>query len=892
MKNNIFVLICLVCLPFFSLNAQIVNVCLEEDSVTLAVENYQYGNIQWQLSTDNENWENIEGAIFHTYTCFPENSTYYRAWITYQNCPPDSSQITFVQRKIQANAGPSKVLNTGFTTELFGNEPNGTLGHWSILSGNGGQLSAYDSSYSLFYGTDSLYSLSWTLTGACGTTHDTITIEYVSNVYNDNVVFVDTTDLIVSDSAEMANGVYRIVFSDSVSISYATILLGLQDDGFLRKVQSCIYMGDTCCMNTVQATLSELLITGAIHIEDFASMIYGQDKSIPNVVKLDHCPTRAEILSDSLFNPDKVYYYMETVMDFDESQLVGNKNAILSFPSLGSPITIASGVQITGFNMSCHPHLGFEMASRWNEPVSLSFGSYNGDFETNLKIRFPENSVTFNAKEKIIWKKKIRLRVMVGGFPIFTSLNFKLSTFLDGFANYTEPFEIEINQHTDYDARIFVDNGVPGKIFDVNGSLTADMVDYDDELRTGEAGIEVSLIGEIAVTFYGSISAYFDIGPKAGWSLCVGNDGNGHWGNQQGFYVQGYAKVGLRPAALLQFLGDWDLYYDFDFLKWDMRRPNRIEYISGNNQQFEGNNMPVAQPIRIKSYDYFNNPSPNNYIYFEPENGGTVNSSDNHFVTDDDGIAEAIWYPATPESKLKVGAFDCNGKYINGGPIIITTAGDICTNSTLTTHAYLDGGLVNLQVSGGVPPYQYSTDGITYENQYTPFSPELGTEYTIHVKDAQNCEAQTIYIRPVPNNRIICLNNNESQPLTDCFIMDDYDNNNGTIHFVFRWLVFQTPLGNICFNITHLPLHNLQPGSYTCVPLSEYNTAGFYTFFAQYSYITAFAPSLRLSITAGSLSYSVESGEDVFSFTIVDELGNIYYGAYQGTLSYHSEITN
>ena len=120
MKNIILALL-LVCIPFLSLDAQIINVCLEEDSVTLAVENYQYGNIQWQQSTDNMNWEDIDGAIFHTYTCFPENSTYYRAWISFQSCPPDSSQVTFLQRIIQANAGPSKVLNTGFTTELFGN---------------------------------------------------------------------------------------------------------------------------------------------------------------------------------------------------------------------------------------------------------------------------------------------------------------------------------------------------------------------------------------------------------------------------------------------------------------------------------------------------------------------------------------------------------------------------------------------------------------------------------------------------------------------------------------------------------------------------------------------------------------------------------------------------
>ena len=367
MKTHVNILIvCLLLIWMQGVDAQIVNICIDTDSVTLTLDNYQYGNIQWQKSTDNRNWENIEGAIYRTHTCFPENSTYFRAWISYQTCPPDSSQVTFLQRKIQANAGPDKVLNKGFPTFLFGNECDGAFGQWTILSGDSAYIEDFNVGNTIFYGPDSLYLLCWTLTDACGTSSDTITIEYVTNVYNDRIVIVDTTDLIVSDSVELAEGIYRIVFNDPVpTISYATILLGLPDGGFLRKVASVIYFGDTCCMNTTQASPSELLVEGTIHIDDFASMINVRGSNLPNTVVLDHCPTRAEILSDSLFHSNKMIYYpmgeyIESDFQIDQTRSNGWH---ITYPPITNPLNLSVGgaLRITDLQYDLNPRIDFEM---------------------------------------------------------------------------------------------------------------------------------------------------------------------------------------------------------------------------------------------------------------------------------------------------------------------------------------------------------------------------------------------------------------------------------------------------------------------------------------------------------------------------------------------------
>ena len=891
MKNTVIILLCLVCLPFLSLYAQVVNVCLEEDSVTLAVENYQYGNIQWQQSTDNENWENIEGAIFHTYTCFPENSTYYRAWISYQNCPPDSSQVTFLQRKIQANAGVDKVIHTGFTTELFGNEYDGTFGQWTVLLGDSAQIDNPYAGNTYFYGTDSLYRLCWSLTDACGTTSDTITIEYVTNVYYDKIVFVDTTDIIVSDSAEMANGVFRILFSDSVSISYASILMGLQGDGFLQRVQSCIYIGDTCCMNTVKATLTDILVSGSIHIEDFVSMVYRRGGDFPNAIRLNHRPTRAEILSDSTFRSNKIIYYIE---EKSEPHFVRSRNDGLFF-NLNSPFFLTAGIQITDFHLACHPNFGYEIKKTWGVPVYINFGSYNGDFDATVNMRLPQASLSIPACDVPIWQHWTPIIVFMGSIPIYFSVNFNLSAHVDGDIDYSAPIDLVLNQHTDYDARITIDHLVPSKHISTRGKLTGDIIESNNPFGSCEVSVNASVIGELSLALYGSIAAYFNIGPKGGWSLCASHDGYGHWANQQGIFVKGVSQVGIRTEGLVDYLFNGDVNYPFEFLQWDMRRPNRIEYVSGNNQIFGGSNQPLPEPIRVKAYTYFNNPSANHYIYFEPENGGTVNSSDYHFVTNSDGIAEAIWSPESSESKLKVSAYDCSGNYISGGPIVISTSGDVCTNSTLTAQTYLDGGLVNLVVSGGVPPFQYSTDGITYEDQYTPFAPEIGTEYTIHVKDAQNCETAATYVRANPYNEIICLDNNNVLSLFNCCLLEDFTINSGDINANWRSIIFYSSQEDedevLLLSLDEKAASPSLPQGYyigiTCENLTT--PIGLFNFCTDGSIVLSEDNGVLLS--SGEFTYSKDNNRDVFNFTFTDANGLSYIGAFNGVmLYYHTTI--
>lgn len=898
MKNNLtfFVLGCILLMSMQGLNAQIVNICVESDSVTLTLDNYQFGNIQWQQSTDNVNWENIEGAIFHHYTCLPEKSGYYRAWISYQNCPPDSSQVSFLQRKVKANAGPDKVLNTGFPTQLFGNEYDGTFGQWTVLSGDSAYIEDLSDGNTIFYGTDSLYLLCWTLTDACGTSSDTITIEYITNVYNDRIVIVDTTDLIVSDSTELADGVYRIVFNDPVpTISYATILLGLPNGGFLRKVVSVIYMGDTCCMNTTQASPAELLVKGTIHIDDFPSMVHTRGSNLPNTVVLDHCPTRAEILSDSLFRSNKMIYYpmseqIESDFQIDRTRSNGWH---ITYPPIVNPLSLtASGIiKITELQYDINPHIDFEMTSKWNEPLSLHFGSYNGTLDALLKLQILSPSLELTLFKKKLWQASKYFVCFAGWLPVVYSLKFDFFVEPSASVSFSSPFGAELNLHTDYDARINIDHWVPSREFYFGGDLTGDLTVNPDVLGDGSVDINAYLAGEVYFSIYESLSAYFTIGPQAHWSICTNHE-DGHFGSRNGVTVNGLCRIGLRAGDLLQYFGDDDDddNFSFEFLKKDMRQPYRIGYLSGNNQLFAGSLTALPQPIRIKSYSYFNNPSMSSVIYFEPENGGIVNCSDNRATTNEEGIAEVVWSPASPDSKLRVSAYDCENHHLEGSPIVISTSGADCANSTLTAQAYLDEYFVDIMVSGGVPPYYYSTDGITYEGYFTRFVPEIGTEYTFYIKDAQNCVTTATYCRPSLYNEIMRLDSAFSIPLTDCYIYEiSVDELSSDCD---RWLIFEGPSGGVAFYLGLFNAHitQLATGTYTGVLCDnlEVDNPGAYNFCADYSYLfdSDVEEDNDNSLATGSILYTQENSHDVFTFTFTDESGHEYMGAFKGFLYY------
>jgi uncharacterized protein (TIGR02145 family) len=79
---------------------------------------------------------------------------------------------------VVANAGPDQLSLTGTTATFAANAPAaGETGIWTITTGSGATLNNANSPTATFTkGTDSSYTLVWTITGPCGTSRDTVNL--------------------------------------------------------------------------------------------------------------------------------------------------------------------------------------------------------------------------------------------------------------------------------------------------------------------------------------------------------------------------------------------------------------------------------------------------------------------------------------------------------------------------------------------------------------------------------------------------------------------------------------------------------------------------------------------------------------------------------------------
>ena len=112
MRKQLILSILLMCLTLSASHiakAQIIEI-MGNDTIELQVSNYQYGELQWQISLDNSDYQDIENANGLTYRFFPTFESYYRAKIDIEGCPTEYSQICHIL------VGPEGIIDGLFST--------------------------------------------------------------------------------------------------------------------------------------------------------------------------------------------------------------------------------------------------------------------------------------------------------------------------------------------------------------------------------------------------------------------------------------------------------------------------------------------------------------------------------------------------------------------------------------------------------------------------------------------------------------------------------------------------------------------------------------------------------------------------------------------------------
>ncbi len=752
-------------------NAQIINIC-GSDTIILKTGNYESGSIQWQESLDNENWIDIEGANDTTYTFYPEESKYYRAKNCFSGCPNGYSNVSHIQLPPVAYAGTDRVISAE-SVELTGNISTGTLGTWKVLSGANGSFTDINDPHTTFQGNDSTYLISWTNSNTCGSSIDTVKIEFVKNEYIKNIAIIDTTDIILSDSNQLENGIYRIQFGASPpTINDSTVLIGIGGEGFIRVVDSFTFDNNIYTIQTTQGSLSDITINGAFNFGDLEPLSSSL-KSTSDYHTLDHLPTRIQLTTNPKFKNKRFVYSGKDQIEYIRHGVSYNKNTlktdILNKPLIGLEFndTIWSNdyanLRLSGY-YEFNPNIvvDFNIKTKWyGRPYLKSFkaGMYNATIKSNYQITF-DASAEANLVDKTfeLFSKSKTSVFVIGGVPVTvkSKLTFEgalsvdvdasihvehgqshTSTYTSAIEYYSKDWHYLYNKKEEHE----MNNNV-----EVNGNLTQHF----------EIGPTVSF------KVYGVVGPYIDARLNEDFEICAGAGASGldsgYAGWQANLDIGGSITVGAK--AKVAKIDLFDIQKTFSKGFYHLQFPSKLSLVTGNNQFYDTNTQ-LSKPITIKAKSNKGFAIPGTIIYFDPQNGGSVNPR--FMVTDLNGEASTNWTPGGENlSTLEITATDCDGNNLNKSPINVysysNSAGLACSNSSLSAslvHHNIKLGFNYYELKGnlGSPPYTYSTDGINYTStkqklysyEYKDWFNAPGKTYMFYVKDSNGCLATTSY---------------------------------------------------------------------------------------------------------------------------------------------------
>ena len=766
--NTIVLLAMMLAMGLGNAKAQVVDVCAGNDSVVLRLGNFQYGYVQWQVSDDNTEWQDIDGAIDTVYKFLPERPRYYRAEVRFPACTEYNyhSQVTYVQIPPVADAGPDLATSPNMPVRLVASRFEGAVGEWSIIEGPpGGMFDNNNDPHALFTGSKGDYKLVWTLTNSCGSSTDTINVSFIPTVYNSNILIVDETDIILSDTLQMLNGEYAIVFTDTIpNVVEGTVLIGYREKPFLRMVTSFEKVGDVFVMQTKQASLADVVVSGAMCIDPIGDLNDGSE----HVRVLERYPTRKELVADPDFLNHGYVYFIKGGYSKENFEDPEDPPIDLSFSIDDGTIKLSAKINFKILDPDCDGLiLKFEGEGTPNFRINPEYGEED---MAKFSIGFYDNKVKHTIKlyaEKelngIVVEGKGNFnphQIIIGGFLLFgvpttVTLDFpysaEVSATLGGLEiehtiSYTNTHAVEWR---DWGLEEIVIKSEPvkeTKPFHITGNLEGKVeVGLKIGLLVADlVGPSVTIKGHFGPSICYSITNPHTLTAELDWGVDSKIGGRLQlFSNKLGINFEGhrtlYADSEKAPKKLLYAGGDQQVYnpMDFDFIQSGGFLPDDIKV---NVKGWFGSNMPLA------------------LVHFEPEEGEEVSAET--VVADFHGIASVRWKPGTASGrhKLKARVYDCEGKPMAGSPLVFhayTQGTGSCWNSGLTAdfieHVAGDGTkTIEFLVTGGEEPYEYSTDGINFSPllQTISFAPQPGHTYVYDVRDKYGCETEAYYNAP------------------------------------------------------------------------------------------------------------------------------------------------
>ncbi len=770
MKSFIYILLTLIAFAgiFQAAKAQQHIICAN-DTLVLSAGNYQRGTMRWEKSVDMIDWQTIPNEVDTVYRFLPDQSMFYRCVSKFPDCPPEFSQITRVILPPVANAGIDRIV-PGTQLRLAANLDDGESGQWNIIAGNGASLSDTSNPTAILQGVaNETYTLIWTLGNPCGSSSDTLNVEFVTNQYFDNFVVVDTTDVILSTAAQIDSGVYIIQFSSPVpEITDSTVLIGMQLGGFLRMVQSMSIDSSSTdtihTMLTTQATLDDITEYGAYSFGDFFSL----DTSLSaakngGYIRLNRMPTRVELRGEQKYKSGGIHYYLIGEKSYMPKGVSVNPStsksgsALINFNFQSVEIVDTMGVQIIlNGNYTYSPRLVIDRKTGWlggTNYFKLGTSNSKEDFSVGLNVDI-NATVSLLDDTFTVYKKTLYYVIIIGTVPVLLDVEFALRGKAGAEAG------LMINAKPSYQQTTLSSNYIEYK----NGSW--DVV--SEQKRKTKF--------ENPATVTGGLKQTFEIGPELSFNVytVVGPYLSGKlaqelllcaslppppfdWSSKLELGLIG--KLGVKGQIFgKEFM---DFYTSWESPKFNYTFPDSIEITMGNHRSYAPGSTPEGRkiPIQVKVHSNQGITLPMAKVIFKPESTCSVGDNPPDSIlavyADANGIASTTWTPGNPtKSRLKAYVLDCSGKHIKNSPLEFIAYADttnVCMKSNLSGRfLFIENDTVSIEGKLGNPPYLYSLDSNSFTIIAPKIKPMVDSTYTFYVKDSLNCIIKLDYQAPDP----------------------------------------------------------------------------------------------------------------------------------------------
>jgi len=457
------------------------------------------------------------------------------------------------------------------------------------------------------------------------------------------VVVIDSmTYQLLSDSAELAQGIYRyeLLRRPDETIITKNIIVGLTDEGYLRKVDSVFQNRGELTLHTSDATLEDMYEITEQKPE--TGLIPGEDGKILKIKTFIDGLTLVLTQNGIKCEFDDVIIYQD---DDDDPKLTlkVSDGYVLFEPNF-----------VLQFDIENRDLKRFEFGT--DDAVWEESYSFNLEVSDEFQLDEPIDITIARYKAKIIIPTVVPI-VLVFEFDLKAVYDFTVGGEFIAGLDYTKSNRMTF--------KMTYENNHWRKDFNITKSTSV------DPFIEGQVGIhqELKFVPEISVKLYGAVGPYFNTPLYENFDLNM-NMIEGDW--DAGFKVGVSGNLGVKAKVLGKKIFNVSFPKLFGYEKYLWNVPDKLVYISGDNQTgLTGEQL--VDPLQIKVVDNLNLLWPMIPVHFDvTDGGGTV--SQETVTTGINGIAQTNWTlgPNEGENTLEASVVRADGTHVNNSPVIFS----------------------------------------------------------------------------------------------------------------------------------------------------------------------------------------------------------------------------